>query len=138
MLAIAICLAIPFVKCVDKWLRPARLRLLSRPACAGEQIICKNREASSTPPCSVSWGIQTSSQLKTRVYEVGIFTHFIHKMAEQESQICWKQSNENVDGYAKPGKLSSYICAYKCLMKAKEKPNRVKGISDRELRAVNL
>lgn len=62
---------------------------------------------------------------------MGIFPHFIHKMAGQESQICWKQSNKNVHGYAEPGTFSNFICAYKYLIEAKEKPNRVKGIIDR-------
>lgn len=131
MLAIAICLAIPFVKCVDKWLRAARLPFLSRPACVWVQIICKNRETNTTPPHSLAWKIQTSSQLRTRVCEVGILTHFIHKMAGQESQMCRRQLSKNVYGYAEPGKLSNYICAYKFLIKDKEKPNRVKGIINR-------
>lgn len=96
MLAIAICLAIPFVKCVDKWLRAARLPLSSRPACVWVQMICENR-GTSTSPCSGAWEIHTRSQLKTRVYEVEVFTQFIHKMAGQESQMCNSQIKMGTD-----------------------------------------
>lgn len=65
MLAIAICLAIPFVKCVDKRLRAARLPLLSRPASVmGADNLLE--QGNQPPPLPTRWHGKPSQVISQR------------------------------------------------------------------------